>query len=149
MKTLFNIILFLWQLPQNLVGLFMLLFKEDKKVAQRDYSVCYRWSLEGGISLGYFTFVSRNLEIKECHVMHEIDGHTVQSKILGPLYLLIIGLPSIMWAWLRRYNLNKFPNYYSFYTEKWANYCAGIEAYDMTPSYSGRHIYELRKKNVK
>ena len=54
-------------------------------------------------------------------VEHEL-GHTIQSKILGPLYLIVIGIPSITYCGLRR----AFPslrkkNYYNFYTERWAN----------------------------
>lgn len=31
-------------------------------------------------------------------IKHEY-GHQLQSYILGPLYLLIIGLPSGLWCW--------------------------------------------------
>ena len=57
-------------------------------------------------------------------IAHETDGHTVDSKIWGPLYLFIIGIPSIMWAWL--YDSKKHC-YYEFYTEKRANKFAKLE----------------------
>ena len=57
----------------------------------------------------------------ELTVRHE-HGHQIQSKILGPLYLLVIGIPSLIWAWLYgpviKYTRN---GYYRFYTEKWAD----------------------------
>ena len=37
---------------------------------------------------------------KVATVMHEQEGHTFDSKVFGPLYLFVIGIPSIMWAWL-------------------------------------------------
>lgn len=129
MNIIITILLFLWQLPQNIVALIMYQFLFNKTtVAKRNYAVCYMSkSMNGGISLGNFVYVSYNLSKSEPHVMHELDGHTKQSKMLGPLYLLVIGIPSILWAAFR--NKQKHPNYYSFYTEKWANKCANIEAY--------------------
>ena len=65
-------------------------------------------------------------------IKHEC-GHVKQSKILGPLYLLVIGIPSILHAWLNKYIrmlLEEWRayNYYHFYTEKWANKFMGIES---------------------
>lgn len=78
--------------------------------------------MSGGISLGPFAFVSSYSNKPEV-IAHETDGHTVDSKIFGPLYLFIIGVPSILWAWL--YD-NKKHCYYDFYTERRANRFAGL-----------------------
>lgn len=58
----------------------------------------------------------------EFTIKHEL-GHCIQSKYLGPLYLLVIGIPSITWVMLRRMipKLRKNYSYYDFYTEKFAN----------------------------
>lgn len=131
MKILLQILLFIWQLPQNIVGLIMYPFIAHKSIlCKRNYSTCYiSKNMQGGISLGQFVYVSTYTGSKQYHVSHEIDGHTKQSKILGPFYLLIIGLPSILWATFR--NKKKHPNYYAFYTESWANKCANIEDYQL------------------
>lgn len=56
--------------------------------------------------------------------VHEY-GHTIQSLLLGPLYLIVIGLPSFVWSrwkrliWLRRES--GIP-YSWFYTERWADW---------------------------
>ena len=73
------------------------------------------------ITLGDYVFVGLNSEYKET-VKHEL-GHTIQSKILGPLYLIVIGIPSITYCGLRRIfpSLRK-KNYYDFFSEKSANY---------------------------
>ena len=60
-------------------------------------------------------------------VKHE-QGHTKQSYILGWLYLLVIGLPSLIWAncfgkFRRKYGIS----YYAFYTEKTANILGGVD----------------------
>ena len=77
--------------------------------------------MSGGISLGPFAFCSKYSASKECVVAHEVDGHTVDSKIFGPLYLLIIGLPSLLNA-----AFDFTENYYDFWTEKLANKHAGL-----------------------
>ena len=43
--------------------------------------------------------------------------------MLGWLYLIVIGLPSILWAWLG----DDDKCYYSFYTEFWANDLMGLK----------------------
>ena len=54
---------------------------------------------------------------------HEALGHGTQSRYLGPFYLRIVGLQSIIWAWI--YPCKAFPysknGYYKFWTEKWAD----------------------------
>lgn len=119
----------LWMLPQNVIGFIYLIFVNKTKICsiinQEDMPVCMVKKVGGGgsVSLGSFIFISEyanpNTEA------HEL-GHTVQSMYLGPLYLLIIGLPSICWALLRRKGYFKNSSYYEFYTEKWADKIAGI-----------------------
>ncbi|MBP5606006.1 MAG: hypothetical protein J6X60_10770, partial [Ruminiclostridium sp.] len=55
-------------------------------------------------------------------------GHSVQSVLLGPLYLPVIALPSSVWCMAPhcvRKRQHTGRSYYSFYTEKWANSIAG------------------------
>ena len=56
--------------------------------------------MQGAITLGNYVFVGLNSEYR-LTVKHEL-GHTIQSKILGPLYLIVIGIPSIIYCGLRR-----------------------------------------------
>ena len=118
------IILSIWQLPQIIVGLIMMLFMgKMKKVADRHFNFCWEaFNMSGGISLGPIAFVSRGMSQEA--ISHETDGHTIQSKILGPLYLIVVGLPSIIHAWLYDYTKHC---YYDFFCEKWANDLAGLE----------------------
>jgi hypothetical protein len=55
------------------------------------------------------------------YIKHEY-GHTKQSHMLGPFYLIVIGAPSFFWAWLGdKYRQKHDVSYYDFYTESWAN----------------------------
>ena len=120
-----KILLYLWQLPQNLVGLVVrLIYKGEvrHRVAGIDFWYCA--TFPGGISLGNIVFVGSKYELT---VRHEY-GHQLQSKLLGPLYLFVIGIPSIVWAGIYGSIIKETPNgYYKFYTEKWANKLAGIK----------------------
>lgn len=76
--------------------------------------------MKGAITLGNYVFVGLNSEYRKT-VKHEL-GHTIQSKILGPLYLIVIGIPSIIYCGLRRLLSSlRRKDYYNFYTERWAN----------------------------
>lgn len=54
--------------------------------------------------------------------MHEY-GHTIQSLIFGPLYLIVMGIPSTLWGFLfgKKRKERQIP-YGVFFTEKWANH---------------------------
>ena len=76
------------------------------------------------VSLGAFTFVStcggdpKWLEHVKCHEY----GHTFQSLMLGPFYLLVVGIPSGVWCnFFEGYrNRNNVP-YSRLFCESWAN----------------------------
>lgn len=122
-----NMILYLWQLPQNIVGLILFgLYGLDARISDyRGIRVMRSPKMRGGISLGKYVIVSRNAS--GTTVLHEW-GHTRQSLMLGWLYLVIIGLPSLAWATSRIiFPALKARSYYSFYTEKWADRIAGIK----------------------
>lgn len=116
-----KIILFLWQLPQNILGLF-LVFTTRSKYANG----CWRTKKSfTGISLGNFVILRMDDE-SDISLKHE-TGHQKQSLILGPNYLLIIGLPSLLGnIWDRIFhkkwnNLKREKWYYSQPWEKWAD----------------------------
>jgi hypothetical protein len=121
MKTLVSVLLYLWQLPQNLLGFFLLLFyKEKNSVLYKGKKIRVCEGFPGGISLGNTVIVSKFPYNKPTWdiVKHEW-GHTRQSLFLGPFYLIVIGVPSAIWAlWWRRHCNVEFS---SFYTEKWAD----------------------------
>lgn len=122
-------ILWLWQLPQNICGVVYRKIIKDDIIAQVNtdsgYNIYLTETNRGGVTLGEYIFVYRKYTDLSRVIQHE-TGHVKQSRILGPLYLLVIGLPSIVHAALHRV-LCRNNNYYHFYTEKWANKLAGLE----------------------
>ena len=125
MNYIRNLILFIWQLPQHLLAIlyigYLVMMCKDLGVDSRyKQAIVIPCVMRGAITLGCYVFVGLNSEYRKT-VKHEL-GHTIQSKILGPLYLIVIGIPSITYCGLRRIfpSLRK-KNYYNFYTEKWAN----------------------------
>ena len=81
--------------------------------------------MSGGISLGPFAYVSPYSSTEPATIAHETDGHTKDSLIFGPLYLIFIGLPSFLNA------IFDFTEcYYDFYPEKRANRFAKLKVED-------------------
>ena len=112
------LISYLWQLPQHLLGLLLILYFKAEKRSYKDIAYYYSKGVMGGISLGKYIILSHD-DVDS--IKHEY-GHSVQSRRLGWLYLTVIGLPSLLWAIFYRGN-----NYYSFYTEKWADKLGGVK----------------------
>ena len=120
-----------WGILQTLLG--FLVFLACLRAPHEAFlgSVLTRWRLRSGLSLGLFIFVpddfSREKHMPSLVRVHEY-GHSIQSLILGPLYLLVIGLPSFLWANLPcfdRLRAKRGISYYTFYPEIWANRLGG------------------------
>lgn len=121
MKTL----KYLWQLPQNIIGLIVLKVTMNAHRCSYGSAEVYTWRRQGGISLGKYIFTP--ICADEDYIKHEY-GHYIQSKYLGWFYLLIIGLPSIIWAGcFKAYRKKHNVSYYDFYTEAWADKLGGVE----------------------
>lgn len=126
MSIFVRVLLYIWQLPQNLIGLIAVSHLWPvPNVRFRGEMICYSDKMSGGISLGRYIILARHYW--ECNgdtELHEY-GHAIQSRILGPFYLLFIGLPSLLWAaW---WNEDRGVSYYSFYTERLADKLGGVE----------------------
>lgn len=121
-----KILHFIWGLPQNIIGgiMYLILRRKNPHKKYKNAYVCEMPNNLGSVSLGMFIFVT-NIK-NEKTIQHEY-GHTRQSMLLGPLYLLVIGLPSIIWAGcFNKYRQKHNKSYYSFYTEKWADKLGGV-----------------------
>ncbi len=134
-----NFIIATWELPQNILGAIVKKVCKAKPITTYKDATVYSWNNFGGMSLGKYIFVPFTAELltpggffvnekyADQLIKHEY-GHTKQSKLLGWLYLLVIGLPSLIWAnCFVGYRERTGKRYYSFYTEKWADKLAGIE----------------------
>ena len=127
----------IWELPQNIIGAFLFIFfavfSDSVILDDEDSLEMYSPMMRGAISLGIFRvyaykYLGNGARYVELVRKHEKEGHRKQSMMLGPLYLIVIGLPSLVWAALHSYvkRLGAV-DYYSFYTEKWADRLAGVK----------------------
>lgn len=137
MKNIVNVIKWIWQLPQNLLGFLLsrnytsthyCISNNDKWIG-----VYFKPFFHSGISLGNYVILdywycgraSRQI------IFHEY-GHSRQSLILGWLYLPLVGLPSIIGnIWDRLFHKKWSSDrrekwYYSRYPENWADKLGGV-----------------------
>lgn len=132
-------LMYLWQLPQNLLGLLMLIGKKEKvnyfchddELITVYYKPCFR----AGVSLGNYIILDpayRSYFDLINTVNHE-HGHQKQSRYLGWLYLLVIGLPSALGnLWDRLAHIPYWTDeerikwYYSQPWEAWADKLGGV-----------------------
>jgi hypothetical protein len=137
MKTIFYCIWqCTWGFLQSLLGLIVFLLHSKDKHYFYHGAVITRWKDKSSVSLGMFVFVTDEPyfyeKLKDQYSMEELSarllvheyGHTIQSLILGPLYLIVIGIPSTLWGFLPNLNRKRKEeqiSYFSFFTEKWAN----------------------------
>lgn len=125
-----------WGCFQTILGFILFLPNIKNEHFYYHGAIVTKWKGTFSVSLGMFVFVTEKPyfaeklkdeysenELFRRLLVHEY-GHTVQSLILGPLYLLVMGIPSTLWGFLP--NLAKKRkeqqiSYFSFFTEKWAN----------------------------
>ncbi|MBR0385067.1 MAG: hypothetical protein IJI05_00800 [Erysipelotrichaceae bacterium] len=123
MRFLVALIQITWGLPQTLIGFFLFLLNIHRKHYWFRNSIVTEWRYDNSCSLGLFIFIDDDSYDPQEVLLHEY-GHCIQSLYLGPLYLLVIGIPSFLWCNLpvfSRRRRKRHISYYSFYPERWAN----------------------------
>ena len=111
-----------WGLPQTLLGFLVCLCCGRSPHTSFHGAVHTRWTGKNGISLGMFIFTPVSGDDWDGAMVWHEYGHTFQSLLLGPLYLPVIGLPSLVWCGcFRKYRRRKGVPYSDFYTERWAD----------------------------
>lgn len=118
-----ELLAWVWCFPQQMLGLLVKIFTGARQQAQG----YYLYDIKGGsLSLGTYIFLCE-AHREDVNVLKHEKGHTKQSFILGWFYLLIIGVPSVIWAGcFKKYRARKNKSYYSFFTEKWADKLGGV-----------------------
>ena len=118
---LFRIWQWTWGLPQNLLGFLLMLYHRHDPRSTYLGCMVIHWGGSGSMSLGMFLFIGNKSDRRV--LVHEF-GHSVQSMILGPLFLPVMGIPSFLWCNLqpfRKLRKEKGVSYYRFYPESTAN----------------------------
>lgn len=128
-RIIYWLLQFSWAVIQNICGLFLFIFLNLKD--SKRYKTMYRgaivtdWNNTASMGLGMFIFCGhRKSSICDEVMVHEY-GHTIQSVILGPLFIPVIGIPSMLWGNLKYFvkmRKEKHISYMRFYPESWANH---------------------------
>lgn len=130
-RFLFYLVQWTWALPINLIGLVgYIIFAKIKKCEHERFFnavITYVPGPEsfGGISFGTFIFMNpnRDEQFKYNTRIHEY-GHSFQAILLGPVWFLVVAIPSFVWCNfkpLKEYRKKNNVSYYSLYCEAWAN----------------------------
>lgn len=125
----YTVLQWTWGILQNILGglLCLFLFLKDPKAKHGYYhgAIVTPWKQgKGSMGLGMFIFFGHQGSPETEEVMVHEWGHTVQSVILGPLFVFVIGLPSLIWAYTPcfvKLRKNKGIPYTDLYCEKWAS----------------------------
>lgn len=119
-----------WCILQNIVGLGVWIYSKFRGYCKRiktdegfiyyevdNSNPCY------GVSLGFFVFLQQMYNSDRITQHHEY-GHELQSMLLGPLYLILIGLPSGLSNLLNTAKTDTI--YYNYPWESWADRWGGV-----------------------
>jgi hypothetical protein len=83
--------------------------------------VTYLPGNRGGLSLGIFLFLSVSGTQEHCGLCTHEYGHTIQCLFLGPLYWVVVALPSIIWYHcFAGFRAKRGTAYDALYCEGWA-----------------------------
>ena len=122
-RIAFYILQFTWGLTVNLAGLLVFLFCRIRFHSKKfcNAIVTYLPGNRGGLSLGVFIFLSvRDTQEIDRICTHEY-GHTVQCLLLGPLYWIVVAIPSVIWYhFFVGYRKKHWLRYDALFCERWA-----------------------------
>lgn len=111
MKMMYILWQWTWGILQTLLGFLVFLWHIKNKHYSYYGAIVTEWESKSSVSLGCFVFVTKgpyfadklpDIPVNESLsrlLVHEY-GHTIQSLILGPLYLIAMGIPSTLWGFL-------------------------------------------------
>ncbi len=130
--------LFVWELPQNVLGAALLASHVARRTVRGVKLERERVMVEigsiGAVSLGLFVFWTdrdnRYVPVGPENRDHEF-GHSIQSRMLGPMYLPIVGVTSelrVVYAFAHRHVTGRrWAGYYDGFPENWADRLGGVD----------------------
>ena len=126
-RTLRRMVCLLWEFPQNLLGAIVLgLLRAAGRLGK---ITCDHERLfiraPVNVSLGMFIFFSPSRSTAGIDpIMQHEYGHSMQSQLLGPFYLIVVGLPSFFLAAHATWHARKYhrlpKKYLERFPERWA-----------------------------
>jgi len=127
-RLIYWLLQFSWGIVQNILGLLIfviLLIKNPKRKIETFFgAILTHWAFTFSMGCGMFIFYGHeNAKDRNEVKVHEY-GHTIQSAVLGPLFMFVIAIPSTSWAFLPifiNYRKKTGMAYLDLYCESWAN----------------------------
>lgn len=131
MRKILKLFIYLWQLPQMLVGLLICNLIKDKQSFNATTKtggvyhgkVYFADWFNSAVCLGKYIIVDKNLKgnVQLCKTIKHELGHSVQSILLGWFYFIIVGIPSFVLNIISRLFKKDEQWYYNKFPENWAN----------------------------
>lgn len=123
-SILIELIYWTWCFPQTVIGIIYFLISKNNhvKVEKYKHSIVTTLNREhtGGFCWGKYIFIDKTSN-KDL-IKHEY-GHTLQSFILGPLYIPVIWIPSGYNLYLiKKIDINDRERYLEAYNEYWKKF---------------------------
>lgn len=124
----------LWELPQTLLS-YIIIALFHKSI---ETTLPYKDTMVHYVKNGFFSVsLGRNIIIRDLATVETLNheyGHSIQSKYLGPLYLLVVGIPSValnlyysVGVMYLGWDQNKLKEYYTKFPESWADKLGKVE----------------------
>ena len=136
-KIIYIVLQCSWGILQTIAGAVIFLLNIRREHHFFCGCIVTSWKPKSSLSLGEFIFVSddplfyysaekERLSREDFYTQIKVHeyGHTIQSLILGPLYLLVVGITSIIWATLPYFVKKREKNgisYFAVFPENQAN----------------------------
>ena len=136
-KIAYVLLQWTWGFIQTFTGALIFLLNVSRKHHFFCGCIVTSWKPKSSLSLGAFIFVSddplfyysdekERISQEDFYSRIEVHeyGHTIQSLILGPLYLFVVGITSITWATLPYFVKKREENgisYFAVFPENQAN----------------------------
>ena len=143
-RFIYYFLQFSWGIIQNLIGALQAFRYRKSRRFRYGPALVFCWDRRYSMGMGLFIFLGMYPYVhrpgKESgrfaddidwirhidrRILRHEYGHTIQSLILGPFYLPLIGLPSMIWHRSRRareFRNRRDISYFSFFSEKWADH---------------------------
>lgn len=118
----------IWEVIQNTIGLIEV--RTHKLTPSHKFKGCqiYYITHDDSHCTGKYIFINKYAD--EHIILRHEYGHRIQSMILGPLYMLVVFIPSFLHYLYFSHKMlllavsmkeTKWNEYYDFYTERWAD----------------------------
>ena len=124
---------YIFQLPQHLLALILIpLFRAHRGdtfslYETQEPATLYFIPSKFYFSLGDYIFLYKNFVPHLNPIIRHEFGHTLQSRKYGPLYLLLVGTPSLFFATLTKIGVLSPSTYHQRFPENEADFLGEVE----------------------